>query len=73
MSGAFAGFSFSFGAATLLLMFDMFGQAIQVNLGRASRLDHPVASLIGYVLIAAGLNIALVRKFKSPERRYSTK
>lgn len=46
------------GAATLLLLFDVFGQMFRVNLGAATELSHPRAAL-GVYLAFSGLWMVL--------------
>lgn len=64
--GALAGRLAWFGAATNLLLLDVFGQAIEVGLGRAGRLDHAALSLGLYVLFTVVWLAALVRRFAKP-------
>lgn len=56
-----------FGAATFLLLFDIFHQVFRFNLGQATKLDHPVESLIAYVAFALGWLISFWTRFaKAP-------
>jgi uncharacterized membrane protein len=50
-----------FGSATLLLL-DMMDQTFRVHLGKAQALDHPVASIVVYVLFTTLWSIALIVK-----------
>lgn len=52
-----------FGAATLALLFDVFGQMLSVNLGAASELSHPRASVGAYFAFSALWTAALWRRF----------
>ena len=52
-----------FGSATLLLLLDIFHQSFRVHLGQAKTLEHPVASIVVYVLFATLWSIALIAKF----------
>jgi len=52
-----------FGSATLALFADMFHQTFRVNLGQASRLEHPVAALVVYFAVVIGLVIVLLVRF----------
>ncbi|MBI2789382.1 MAG: hypothetical protein HYX59_11925 [Elusimicrobia bacterium] len=52
-----------FGAATLMLLFDVFGQMLSVNLGAASELSHPEASVGAYFAFSALWTAALWRRF----------
>jgi uncharacterized membrane protein len=52
-----------FGSATLLLLLDIFHQSFRVHLGQAQTLEHPVASIVGYVLFTTLWSIALIAKF----------
>ena len=52
-----------FGAATNLLLFDVFGQAIRVNLRLSERLDHPKVSLGVYLAFALVWTVAFTRRF----------
>lgn len=61
-----SGYFLWFGAATLLLMLDMFRQVFQYNLFLSRELDHPRVSLGLYVAFAllwvAGLQVRFRRK-----------
>ena len=60
---------FWFGSASLLLMLDIFHQAFQVHLGMAGKLEHPLLSLVIYLLFSAGWCLKLIRTFAAiPER-----
>jgi uncharacterized membrane protein len=52
-----------FGSATLLLLLDIFHQSFRVHLGQAQTLEHPLASIVGYVLFTTLWSIALIAKF----------
>jgi len=52
-----------FGSATLLLLLDIFHQSFRVHLGKAQALDHPVASIVVYVIFTTFWSIALIVKF----------
>lgn len=52
-----------FGAATLVLLFDVFGQMLSVNLGAAAELSHPKASVGAYFVFSALWTAALWRRF----------
>jgi hypothetical protein len=52
-----------FGSATLLLLLDIFHQSFRVHLGKAQALEHPVASIVGYVLFTTLWSIGLIAKF----------
>ncbi len=49
--------------ATLLLMLDIFHQAFRVHLGKAASLEHPVFSLVLYVVFTILWSIGLIGKF----------
>lgn len=52
------------GSATLLLLLDIFHQSFRVHLGKAPALEHPVASIVVYVVFIVIWNIGLIAKFK---------
>jgi hypothetical protein len=52
-----------FGSATLLLLLDIFHQSFRVHLGQAQTLEHPMASIVGYVLFTTLWSIGLIAKF----------
>ncbi|MFI5346771.1 MAG: DUF1648 domain-containing protein [Elusimicrobiota bacterium] len=54
-----------FGAATNLLLMDVFAQALAVNLRHAARLGHPMISLTAYIAFTIVWIAALVRGFRS--------
>jgi hypothetical protein len=51
------------GTATLILLFDIFGQMLAVNLGAASELSHPEASMGVYFVFSALWMGAFWRRF----------
>lgn len=53
-----------FGSATLLLLLDIFHQSFRVHLGKAQALDHPIASIVVYVVFTTFWSIGLIMKFK---------
>ena len=53
-----------FGAATLVFMFDLFRQMMEVNLGAAAELSHPNASIGGYFAFSAVWTYAVWRRFR---------
>jgi uncharacterized membrane protein len=55
-----------FGAATDLLMFDVFRQTFRYDLGQAPALEHPLASLGVYAAFGAAWSVAFLRKFSKP-------
>jgi len=55
-----------FGSATLLLLLDMLRQTFRVHLGKAQSLEHPMLSLLGYLIFTGVWCIALVMRFLSP-------
>ena len=57
-----------FGSATLLLLLDIFHQTFQVHLGKASALEHPVASIVVYVVFSLIWNVGLIVKFRGRPR-----
>jgi hypothetical protein len=65
----FARSLFWFGAATLVLLFDVFGQMMNVNLGAASELSHPNASVAAYFAFAGLWTVSLWRRFRVPARQ----
>ncbi len=52
-----------FGSATLLLLLDIMHQSFSVHLGKVSALEHPVASIVAYVVFSALWSIGLIVKF----------
>jgi hypothetical protein len=52
-----------FGSATLLLLLDIFHQSVRVHLGKTQTLEHPVASIVVYVVFTTFWSIALIVKF----------
>jgi len=52
-----------FGAATLLLMLDVFHQVFQFNLGESGALAHPLGSLAAYAAFAAAWAVRFGLKF----------
>jgi uncharacterized membrane protein len=52
-----------FGSATLLLLLDIFHQSFRVHLGQAQTLEHPVTSIVAYVLFITLWSIVLISKF----------
>jgi len=52
-----------FGCATLLLLLDIFHQSFKVHLGQAKALEHPVVSMVVYVVFTTAWSIALIVKF----------
>jgi len=56
-------FFFWSGIGTFALLFDVFRQALRVNLGAAARLEHPLFDLALYVLYAVGWVVAMMRRF----------
>ena len=52
-----------FGSATLLLLLDIFHQSFKVHLGEAQALEHPVASIVAYVVFAVLWSVGLIIKF----------
>lgn len=54
-----------FGTATMVLLFDVFGQMLSVNLGSAAELSHPTASIVAYFAFSALWTAALWRRFGS--------
>jgi uncharacterized membrane protein len=66
MSAAFL----RFGAGTLALMLEVFHQAFEFNVGRASALAHPVLSLAAYaVFTAAWVGAFFLRFSRMPSSR----
>ena len=55
-----------FGSATLLLLLDMLRQTFRVHLGKTQSLEHPMLSLLGYLMFTGVWCIALVMRFLSP-------
>lgn len=55
---------FVFGAATFVLLFDVFGQAFRVGLGLAAKLDHPGLSLGLYTAFIVVWMTVFVRRFR---------
>lgn len=53
-----------FGSATLLLLLDIFHQAFKVHLGKAQALEHPVASIVAYVVFSVLWSVGLTVKFR---------
>ena len=53
-----------FGSATLLLLLDIFHQSFRVHLGKAQALDHPLISIVAYVVFTTFWSIVLIVKFK---------
>lgn len=52
-----------FGSATLALFADMFHQTFRVNLGQAGHLEHPVLTLVVYLVAIFSLLLVLLVKF----------
>lgn len=52
-----------FGSATFLLLLDIFHQAFQVHLGKAGTLEHPIVSIVIYVVFSIVWSIGLIKKF----------
>ena len=52
------------GSATLLLLLDIFHQSFRVHLGKAETLEHPLESVVVYVVFNLFWTVALIRKFK---------
>lgn len=52
-----------FGSATLLLLLDIFHQSFKVHLGKAQALEHPVASIVAYVVFSVLWSVGLIVKF----------
>lgn len=52
-----------FGAATLVLLFDIFGQMLSVNMGSAAGLSHPEASIVVYFAFSTLWTAAFWRRF----------
>jgi uncharacterized membrane protein len=52
-----------FGSATLLLLLGIFHQSFRVHLGKAQGLEHPVASIVVYIVFTTLWSIALIVKF----------
>jgi len=52
-----------FGSATLLMLMDGFHQTFRVNIGKAAALEHPLTSLVVYLLFTAVWTIGMIAKF----------
>jgi uncharacterized membrane protein len=52
-----------FGSATLLLLLDIFHQSFKVHLGEVEALEHPVASIVAYVVFSMLWSVGLIIKF----------
>lgn len=55
-----------FGAATFLLLFDVFTQVLRMNLGRTGRLEHAGLSVGLYAVFGAVWTVRLLRRFAKP-------
>ena len=55
---------FCFGSITLILLLDIFHQSIQVNLGKATRLEHVWITLGMYLILTTAWCIAFFRRFR---------
>jgi len=60
---AITGYFLWFGSATFLLLLDIFHQVFRFNLGQAAGLEHPVQSLVAYVVFVIGWLICLWMRF----------
>jgi len=52
-----------FGSGTLLFMLVFFNQSFQVSLGNSSKLDHPLTTLVAYLLFCVLWIAAFYRRF----------
>lgn len=52
-----------FGSGTLLFVLDFINQSFQVSLGHASKLDHPLTTLVMYLLFCVLWIVSIFRRF----------